>query len=327
MISTLGHMADPVFVVAHDEVDANECHWLTVPGWGISTSPSSALHIAVVKSRATMGGIFEHMVTHVSIFLKELRDCTTDEEEDADDPGKMVLTFDGEYEQLVEFCRLNARELFDKEHCITIKGGASLTPLSNALDAGGLQSGTKKASRHAKPEDFMNEDRMEFLEKKLGAFLNNKNFSTTPLWLKQSASAILRLKFAYGKVVTQELIVNSFRKSADLPPIGVHLGAWSGTGVLKSKMAKCLKYPKLTTEEYELFVSAWPRGLELIGKGYLTDKEGDVGRTPSPQVCSSAVSGCSEGRSGQAPLDESTNTSAWWCGRNRRLRDYRLGRE
>jgi len=274
IIANLGHLADPVFVVALEDLDSDECLWLTLPGWGTSTSPSSCLHIALVKSRASMGGIYEHLLEHIIDFLKELRKYTqSDEDEDADNPGKMVFTFDGEYQQLVECCRINARKLFDEQNCITIKGGASLTPLSNALDAGGLQKGTKKASRHASPESYMDKERAEALEKKLSSFLESKGKKVTPLWLNQVSAAVLRLKYAYGKVVTQELIINSFRASADLPPQGMHVGAWAGLGVLKSKMAKCLKYPKLTTEEYQTFVDAWDEGMRRIAKGYLTEQE------------------------------------------------------
>lgn len=232
-VASNGTAAPMVSVIACQDMEDEEFAYFKMAGLSATTDASCYMWVCMVKSRGGNDAFYQWFIANsVLPFIDLCREnCGVEN-------SKVLYSTDGEEIQLRNF--LDQREQFSARLVSLMKHSASCSALTNALDCGNPHKATKKVVKHASEDDVH----------QFKAVSQNKLDGLLAIHAKKISKArrdiicdrILRVVYAYQKVLTRLMILHAFQKSGQLIP-----KSSTSKDFLDSKLALCKS--RLTREQ------------------------------------------------------------------------------
>lgn len=148
-----GCFADPVFVVASDELGSDLIDVHLVKGLSIRGNLESKAYVVLVHSRACniefYKWLYRSVVIPFVISLRKAYELGIDK--------TCLLTMDGKQIQIDDFKENSTVEMFRENNIVVAKGPASTSENTNACDGGNIFKNCKKANSLISGEDLFND--------------------------------------------------------------------------------------------------------------------------------------------------------------------------
>ena len=260
IISAGGYSAEPIYVLADENLATGAMEIFKVPGLGMSTLPENYGYVIFSKHRGCCASFYKWIYTEiVPSFVKRISAAKA---YDADETAYFQI--DGESPQVSNLLDEDTRCVLQESNIIVGKAPAATSAWTQPLDAGHIFLAAKTTSRgkSAKYKVFGKNilSRLDHL------FANRKGFAPSQLGDKARES-ILRAQYCFHSALRTQSILDSFSV------VGLH-DIHTGTFNLETIQRQ---FPSVVTKENELTIGEklafFSRVLEE--KGEITDEDMD----------------------------------------------------
>mmetsp|Transcript_32984 Transcript_32984/g.45233 ORF Transcript_32984/g.45233 Transcript_32984/m.45233 type:complete len:589 (-) Transcript_32984:104-1870(-) len=265
LMSAGGCCADPIFVIADDNMEKEQCDVHVVPGLGNSIDIANKAYVVFTKTRCANAKFYEWFNSTVLVsFVSDLRRLRN-----LPDDSMAWFQLDGEAIQIECYRQgSNTLQLMTEHNIVIGKPAASTTEITQPCDAGDCFKATKTKNKFINDEDILMDNHMyEQLQKVFVEHMKNATPSKkmSSAHVKMAINGLQRVHLAIKSAVSPQMIKESFTRT------GIYdyrKCSYNPSQIL----AQCKN--EIRIEEETQILSVIPNLAAILGdKGELVDKD------------------------------------------------------
>jgi hypothetical protein len=267
-ISCGGYLADPIFIVADENMKTNEIDHYVVSGLGIGPDASNKGYIVFCKDRSLCNTFYDWVLKESILnFIHKIQEAN-----ELEDDHVTWYTLDRESKQLTPYSSAENIKFLQDNSIEVGKPPGSLTRITQPADAYAFFKSIKTVLRH-----LNNHAKNSRLHDKLSSIIiqheNKIGSKLKPKHKSMAIQGLLDIQFAINKAVTPAMIIQSF----------VETGMYNDETESYDLSVMIKKFNITLDPDMMLKIaSAVPKLSKIIGdKGELT--EGDITKAGIPE--------------------------------------------
>lgn len=256
-MNATGVQADPIYMLADDNMEADEFKLYKVPGLGIGTAVSNFAYVSITKNRCANSKFYIWVIeTYLVEFVKQIRTIYS-----LDATSLAWFQLDREPIQLVPFENDSTIKCLSDNHVAVGKPPASTTAITQPCDAGNCFRGPKAKNKKINNKDVSQNKRMTDTLTKVfndhNTWLNSPERNPPPPVEKKKRTSVRK-----GKSTVIKPVLRKFNTS--------HLNL-AKLGLLRVQLALDYCMRQQMIRESFIITGIYPFDLDIILSNFTSD--------------------------------------------------------
>jgi hypothetical protein len=219
-ISAFGFCAPALSMIADETLSGDTFKVIMLKGVSYLHDPKAYSYLMWVPTRGGTPSAYNWYIKNVVIpYIIDCKEATGLEN------APVYYTIDGEDIVLKEFMQLEIRKTLADLLVVLAKGGASMSSVNNAADAGNIHKATKKKNKHSPISDALIS--REGMQAHLDKLLADEVPHIPKAKRNAQVNGIIRLIYIYQCVLIKSIIQHSFIKSGQANDGSAAVGKFS----------------------------------------------------------------------------------------------------